>query len=66
MADRSSKETRLREERRMRRLSKIADSDGARAYQVYESCQAQHVPRRRCAADLQREKYLKEHPNARR
>ena len=66
MADRSSKERRLREEWRMRRLSKIADSDGARAYQVYESCQVQHVPRRRCAADLLRAKYLREQRNARR
>ena len=56
MADRSSKERRLREEWRMRRLS-THDSDG------YESCQVQHVPRRRCAADRLRAKYLKEHRN---
>jgi len=56
MSDRSSKERRGREERRMRKLS-THDSDG------YESCQVQHVPRRRCAADLQREKYLREQRN---
>lgn len=63
MADRSSKERREREDRHTRKLSFTHRSDGARAYNLYESCEVRRVPRRRCAADLLREKYLKEHRN---
>jgi len=63
MAERSSKETRLREGRRMRRIFFNRDTDGARAYNLYESCEVRPVPRRRCAADLLREKYLREQRN---
>ena len=59
MADRSSKERREMEEKRLRKLSFTLDRDGARAYRLYEKCEVQPVPRRHCAADLLREKYLR-------
>ena len=63
MAERSSKETREMEEKRLRKLSFTTDSDGARAFRLYQTCEVQHVPRRRCAADILRAKYLREQRN---
>ena len=61
---RSSKEDRRRERRLLEKYSLTQDSDGARAYRLYESCTSRRVPRRRCAADLMREKYVREHNHA--
>jgi len=51
------------EEKRLRKLSFTPDSDGARAFRLYENPEVRPVPRRRCAADLLREKYLREQRN---